>query len=263
MNPVEHRFLPASEFRIVEDKNQPKLVGYAAVFDKFSEDMWGFKERIAQGAFSESLKRKDDVRMLFNHDPNYVIARTTNGTLNLIEDKRGLYFEAIPADTQWEKDLLTKIKRGDISQNSFGFVINKEEWDKTEKIRTLTEVTLFDVSPVTYPAYKDTEVHVRWRDGEAILPITLITGDNKNEIKQSIEEGQDSTSLLYKYGLSSSIYSAGPPDTTVALLPGNKEEAKSLLIEPDNHFIEPSRYLEVMEKIRRNKDELAGTKRKT
>jgi hypothetical protein len=89
---LQRRFVPASEFRVVEENKKPKLVGYAAVFDKFSEDMWGFKEKIAKGAFAESLKRQDDVRMLFNHDPNFVIARTTNGTLKLREDDKGLYF---------------------------------------------------------------------------------------------------------------------------------------------------------------------------
>ena len=183
---------------------------------------------------------------------------------SLLAGKRGLYFEAIPADTQWEKDLITKIKRGDISQNSFGFVINKDEWDKTEKIRTLTEVTLFDVSPVTYPAYKDTEVHVRWRDGEAILPITSITDDKKKEIKELIEEGQDPTGLLYKYGLSSSIYSAGPPDPTVALLPGDSKEAQTtILLKPDEHFIDPVKWAEVQEKLRRNKNDNRRIKGKT
>ncbi len=165
---MQRRFVPASEFRVIEEDKKPKIVGYAAVFDKFSEDMWGFREKVAKGAFAESIKRNDDVRMLFNHDPNFVIARTTNGTLLLKEDSKGLYFEGTPADTQWEKDLITKIKRGDISQNSFGFMIDEEQWDKKEKIRTLTRVSLFDVSPVTWPAYPDTQIALRsleqWQD---------------------------------------------------------------------------------------------------
>ncbi len=251
---MQRRFIPASEFRIIEEDKKPKIVGYAAVFDKFSEDMWGFREKVAKGAFEESIKRNDDVRMLFNHDPNFVIARTTNGTLLLREDAKGLYFEGTPADTQWEKDLIIKIKRGDISQNSFGFMIDAEEWDKKEKIRTLTQVTLFDVSPVTYPAYKDTEVFVRWRFGETTIPIQPMTEDIKKEIEEFVEKGeQDPSVLLNRYGLSSIIYSAGPLNPAVALLPGNTKEANStILLKPDQHFIDPMKWAWVQEKLRRH-----------
>ncbi len=247
---MQRRFVPDSEFRVVEENKKPKIVGYAAVFDKFSEDMWGFREKVAKGAFQESIKRKDDVRMLFNHDPNYVIARTTNGTLKLSEDNKGLYFEGTPADTQWEKDLITKIKRGDISQNSFGFMIDEETWDKKEKIRTLIRVSLFDVSPVTYPAYKDTEVYVRWRGGETTIPIQL----RKEEIEELIKrEDQDPLVLINRYGLAHNIYSAGPLNPTLALLPGDTKEANStILLKPDEHFIDPMKWAEVQEKLRRN-----------
>ena len=247
---LQRRFVPASEFRVVDENKKPKIVGYAAVFDKFSEDMWGFREKVAKGAFADSIKRNDDVRMLFNHNPDWVIARTTNGTLSLREDNKGLYFEGTPADTQWEKDLITKIKRGDISQNSFGFVIDGEEWDKNEKIRTLTKVTLFDVSPVTYPAYKDTEVHIRWRNGETTLPLHL----RKEEIDELVKrEDMDPLVLMNKYGLSHNIYSAGPLNPTAFTLTDKGKEAKSTVVpKPDEHFIDPARWVEVQDKLRRN-----------
>ncbi len=247
---MQRRFLPASEFRVIEEDKKPKIVGYAAVFDKFSEDMWGFREKVAKGAFSETIKRNDDVRMLFNHDPNFVIARTTNGTLLLREDDKGLYFEGTPADTQWEKDLITKIKRGDILQNSFGFMIDDEMWDKKEKIRTLTKVTLFDVSPVTYPAYKDTEVHIRWRFGETTIPLRL----TEKEIEEIKREDKDPLVLLNSYGISHNIYSAGPLDPTAYTLSGDGKEAKTnILPEPDKHFIEPTQWAKVLDILRRNK----------
>jgi hypothetical protein len=248
---MERRFIPASEFRVIDEETKPKIVGYAAVFDKFSEDMWGFREKVAKGAFAESIKRKDDVRMLFNHNPDYIIARTTNGTLSLREDDKGLYFEGIPADTQWEKDLITKIKRGDISQNSFGFMIDEEQWEQKEKIRTLMRVTLFDVSPVTYPAYKDTEVHIRWRFGETTLPFKLAYKRIEEVEKR---EDEDPMVLIHRYGLTPNIYSAGPLDPTVFILPDDGKTAKTTIMpKPDEHFINPAKWAEVQEKLRRNK----------
>ncbi len=109
--------------------------------------------------------------MLWNHDPNYVLARTKSGTLKLREDDKGLYFEAIPVDAQSAKDLLASIKRGDVSQNSFGFFILDHEWAKigNSKVRTLTKVKLVDISPMTFPAYSETEVHVRGKGFETTI----------------------------------------------------------------------------------------------
>jgi HK97 family phage prohead protease len=141
------------------------ITGHAAVFNKDSEPMWGFVERVAPGAFTQTIK-EDDVRALFNHDPNIVLGRNTAKTLRLSEDKQGLSVEIDPPDTQAARDLLVSIERGDISQMSFGFITRKESWQysddgKGPNIRTLEDVQLFDVSPVTFPAYPDTDVSVR------------------------------------------------------------------------------------------------------
>ena len=140
---------------------QKKLVGYAAKFNELSEDLWGFRERVDEGAFRESIQ-KDDVRLLWNHDVNHVLARTKSKTLKLTEDKTGLHFEGILPDTQLAKDLAVSIQRGDVSQNSFGFNILSERWERrsTGTVRVLTKVRLYDVSPVTYAAYPQTDVHV-------------------------------------------------------------------------------------------------------
>ncbi len=158
---IVERRMCSHEMRI-EDGKQAKLIGYAALFDSLSEEMWGMRELIAKGSFQETIK-KDDVRMLWNHDPNFVLARNRSGTLTLREDDKGLYFEAVPPDTQWARDLIVTIKRGDVTQNSFGFQILDESWEKKDgkDIRTVKKVKLYDVSPVTYPAYPETQVWVR------------------------------------------------------------------------------------------------------
>jgi len=152
----------------------PKITGYAAVFDKWSEDLGGFREKIRSGAFKKAIG-KSDVRGLFNHDSNYVLGRQSNGTLTIKEDKNGLWMEIDPPDTQIIRDLvLAPIKRGDIKEQSFAFVVANggDEWknlhgEKPDEpvTRTITEVDeLFDVSPVTYPAYPDTSVALRSMD---------------------------------------------------------------------------------------------------
>lgn len=139
------------------------IVGHAAVFDKLSKEMWGFREKIAPGAFSDVLN--DDVRALFNHDPNIVLGRTKSKTLTLEEDKRGLKTIISPPNTQQARDLIVSIKRGDISQMSFAFSVESETWEeKKDKsiVRTINKYKrLYDVSPVTYPAYPQTDVKAR------------------------------------------------------------------------------------------------------
>jgi HK97 family phage prohead protease len=163
-NEIERRNIELTEFRLVEDDKTHKIVGHAAMFNKLSEDLWGFREKIKPGAFAESILR-DDIRALFNHDANYVLGRNKAKTLRLSEDDKGLSIEIDPPDTQWARDLQESIRRGDISQMSFGFVAVKDEWSKVtetkQSVRTLLEVKLFDVSPVTYPAYPSTTVAVR------------------------------------------------------------------------------------------------------
>ncbi len=143
-----------------EDK--PKIVGHAAVFNQYADIAW-WKERILPEAFKNTIK-KDDIRALFNHDPNHILGRNKNKTLSLREDEKGLYVEIMPPDTQFANDLMKLIERGDISQMSFAFRVLVDEWDeKDEKNikRDIKEVKLFDVSPVTYPAFIETDVSLR------------------------------------------------------------------------------------------------------
>ena len=147
------------------------LTGYAAVFGTDSEvlsDGGGgqFIERIAPGAFRAVLA--DDVRALVNHDSNLLLGRTKSGTLQLSEDAKGLHFTVTTPATQAGRDVVELVRRGDMTQCSFGFTIGSERWEvrsvdgKPVDVRTITQVKrLYDVSLVVYPAYPATTVQAR------------------------------------------------------------------------------------------------------
>ena len=145
------------------------ITGYAAMFNAMSEELWGFREQIAPGAFDDVMA--DDVRALFNHDPNFVLGRTTAKTLAISVDQTGLRNEITPPDTQWARDLMTSMKRGDITQQSFAFTVKNDRWEwnkETDQVtRTILKLErLYDVSIVTYPAYPQTTAQVIQRAKE-------------------------------------------------------------------------------------------------
>jgi len=155
------------ELRVSESEGKDTYIeGYASVFDSWSETLGGdilpFREKVCKGAFTESIAN-DDIRALYNHDPNYVLGRNKAGTLELTEDERGLYVKIKPPKAQWAKDLMCSIKRGDVDAMSFGFAVILDKWYAAEgaDVRELIKVKLYDVSPVTFPAYPATECDVR------------------------------------------------------------------------------------------------------
>ena len=163
-NKKEIRMLPIQELRI-DDSLDGKIVGHASVFDSWSETLGGifpFKEIVRKGTFTETIKI-DDIRALFNHDPNFVLGRNKAGTLELEEDEIGLRVVITPPDTSWANDLIKNLRRGDISQMSIGFIVLEDTWGTQDgiDIREIKKVQLFDVSIVTYPAYTQTDVGVR------------------------------------------------------------------------------------------------------
>src|SRR3990167_842668 len=160
------------EFR--EDDDGATITGYAAVFNKetiIGGGSWGFREVIEPGAFDDALSRPDDGRALFNHNPDILLGRTTSETLRLSVDKKGLRFTVTLPDTAAAKDVRTLIKRGDVSGSSFAFTVDDDEWEEPKAnkndgtikmpLRRIKNVELFDVSPVTYPAYPQTSVSAR------------------------------------------------------------------------------------------------------
>lgn len=152
--------------RVVEmraDTEARKLEGYAAVFNEYSENLGGYFEIIESNAFDDVMS--DDVRCVLNHDPNIVLGRTGAGTLTLSTDSKGLKFVCQLPDTQQARDLMELVNRGDINQCSFKFSIKEDDWvDEEDRgwVRTIKKVRkLYDVGPVTFPAYSTTDVSVR------------------------------------------------------------------------------------------------------
>ena len=161
---MERRFL-SHEVRLDEVEGERRMVGYGAVFNSLSEDLGGFRELIKPGAFQQAIT-DDDVRSLFNHDFNLVLGRNRAGTLLLREDETGLRYEIVLPETSYAQDLAASMARGDVDQSSFGFRVVEESWrEPTEEqpypVRVLHQVNLFDVGPVTIPAYPQTSAQVR------------------------------------------------------------------------------------------------------
>lgn len=160
---IERRY-QASEFELRGQSGAgATLAGYAAVFDSPTVIADLFREQIRPRAFRKTIK-EGDVRALFNHDPSMVLGRNKAGTLRMSEDATGLAYEVDLPDTQLARDLWTSIDRGDVSQSSFAFEVIKEDVDYPDDdmpSRSLREVRLYDVSPVTYPAYEDTSIAAR------------------------------------------------------------------------------------------------------
>lgn len=152
-----------------DEEKAPVFRGHAAVFDQESEDLGGFTEVIARGAFRRALGESQDTVALFNHDSNLVLGRTTNRTLDLREDPRGLHAEFNAPDTQYARDIRELVRRGDVHQMSFAFTVARDDWqersDGTILRRVLEVDRLHDVSLVTTPAYPQTSAEaVRKQD---------------------------------------------------------------------------------------------------
>ena len=186
---IERRSIVFKELRVLDatENTGSTIEGYAAVFDSWSESLGGndpFIEKVCKGAFEETIQQ-DDIRALFNHDPNYVLGRNKAGTLTLQEDEKGLLVRITPPETQWAKDLLVSIARGDISQMSFGFTVESDRWlyEDNKDVRELLKVRLFDVSPVTFPAYTQTECGLRSIDEVLKSHHKVMTERRQNESK--------------------------------------------------------------------------------
>ena len=163
---LDHANSIAAELR---EDGAPTIRGVAAVFNKPSHDLGGFREILLPGAFDAVLaSKKLDVVGLWNHDPSQILGRTTSGTLRLaVDETRGLTYEIDPPDTQLGRDCQTLLRRRDVFGSSFAFTVNPsgETWTQPDKglaTRTISAVSgLFDVSVVTHPAYPQTSVAVR------------------------------------------------------------------------------------------------------
>lgn len=131
--------------------------GYAALFDSPSEPL-PFTERIAPGAFRGSLKQRNDIKLLWNHDTGMVLGSTRAGSLSLLEDARGLKVRADLPNTTAGRDAAELLRRGDVDAMSFGFSVprNGDSWNSDGTERTLNQIRLHEVSIVAFPAYSAT-----------------------------------------------------------------------------------------------------------
>jgi HK97 family phage prohead protease len=161
---AERRYAPMRHMETrANDDGTFRIGGLAAVYDELSVNLGGFRERIDRGAFRKVLGTNPDVRCLFNHDLNYLLGRTSSGTLRLKEVPSGLDYDADAPATSYASDLRVLMDRGDINQSSFAFRVARggDSWDEDGDtgalIRTIHEFSdLYDVSPVTDPAYPQT-----------------------------------------------------------------------------------------------------------
>lgn len=167
----EKRYLTSTNIEVRAkdgESNTRTIGGYVTKFNTMSENLGFFREvreQVAPGAFKKTLK-EDDIRAFWNHNPDIILGRNTNGTLKLKEDETGLAFDLDLPDTTAGRDAFISIERGDVTGMSFGFMVRGEEIDRGEDekspiIRTLTDVQLFEVSPVIFPAYPDSETEAR------------------------------------------------------------------------------------------------------
>lgn len=140
------------------------LRGYASVFNKLSQNLGGFVERVDPNAFNKSLADGVPVVGRFNHEDNYLLGTTEGGTLRLLADGVGLQYEIDLPDTSAGRDVKVLAERGDLRYSSFAFRTMDDEWDLTPEgfpLRTLLSVQLVDVAPVVNPAYRDTTTGLR------------------------------------------------------------------------------------------------------
>ena len=200
--PMGYRSNPSKEIRTFNVENLELrqegedniVVGYGSVFNTLSNELGGFREIIAEGAFDGRLN--DDVRFLINHD-GLPLARTTNGTLRLTTDERGLKYEAKVANTSLGRDLIELMRNGTINQSSFAFVVEDDSWEVRDgvNVRTINKVSrLYDVSAVTYPAYEEASVALRsmeaWQKEEEEKKMQE---NLEKEMEERVKEDKDLT----------------------------------------------------------------------
>lgn len=153
------------------------VTGHAAVFDQWTilysgkmyDKTYTWREILRPGAFKNAIAEAQDVRALWNHNPDFVLGRTASGTCRLSEDATGLATEIDLSESQIVNDLVAiPMGRGDVTQMSFAFKVRKggervtirEEGDQIVEERELLDLDLFDVSPVAYPAYEGTDCSI-------------------------------------------------------------------------------------------------------
>ena len=193
---IERRFIKGAQVRATKSADVPGIEGYASVFNEeyvlYSGASYRIVELVKPGTFTRALKEKQDVRCLFNHDANHIIGRSSSGTLRMKQDEKGLSFTNDMPDTQLGRDVRTSIERGDLDGCSFAFNVTKQTWREelkdgiTISTREIEDVDLFDVGPVTYPAYDGTSVGARSMEMRAAAVLAI--EELPEEVRKRIEK---------------------------------------------------------------------------
>ena len=190
---TEHRVIKIEPFQTREENGKRYLDGYFSVFNQPYEVVPGWIEEIAPGAFSRTLRENKDVKVLWNHNSDFVLGSTENRTAYLSEDERGLHGPVeINEEDQDARNVYARIKRGDVRGCSFGFDIRSMEeiWDDDGTYRTkLTDVELYEVSPCTFPAYPQTSISARSQE-------ELTNAKNKLKELQNKKREQWKTAMI-------------------------------------------------------------------
>jgi HK97 family phage prohead protease len=174
------------DFEVRAEGDGMTFTGYASVFNSPSEDLGGFVEYVAPGAFKRSLQSRNEVKLLWNHDSGEPLASLRGGTMSLVEDERGLKVTAQLPQTSRGRDVAELLRTKVIDSMSFGFNVIKDSWSRDGQTRTLESVRLFEVSVVSFPAYEATTAQVR--SAQTINPDQLADALLKLESGEELDE---------------------------------------------------------------------------
>ena len=197
---LERRFTSVPvEIRTGSDRAKNTIGGYAAKFvPAISQNLGGFKEQIAPGAFNRSASQAwPDVQARYNHEDSMLLGTTSGGSLRLAVNETGLQYEVDMLDDAISQRIYMLVQRGDVRQSSFAFVSDVDDWttdDTGFPLRTLQQVRLVDVAPVNAPAYLDTTAAVRSLASKFDAPVEEVRKlAEDNELKRFFARTDDAT----------------------------------------------------------------------
>lgn len=200
INDIERRVQALNEEQPIElragesDQEEPKVVGYGIVYGRKTELWPGFTERIKEGAFSGSLAGEREIKSFFNHDAGQVLSTTkSDPALKLVENKTGIRFESPIPPTSYGNDLKVNLNRGNVRGSSFAFTVEEDDWqeDKSGNIhREVIKGTLYEIGPVTNPAYSSSSASLRGLEG-AVKEFKEIQEERRKKENESVQADLD------------------------------------------------------------------------
>jgi hypothetical protein len=227
-----------TKFEVREESEGMRFSGYAAVFNSPSEPL-PFTEQIAPGAFRKSLRARNDIKFLWNHDTGEILGSTRAGTMTLTEDSHGLMVEGLLPNTTRGRDVAELLRRGDIDAMSFGFSVPQggDSWSADGAQRTLNSVRLHEVSLVAFPAYSATAGTASVRGLDKVATRSGIDADALADALIKLEDGSDLTpdeGRLITQAVDSLVPTAeateeAEPDNSQAMLELKKKKLQLLM----------------------------------